>query len=109
MRDGKLPLKFLNCPNCGNKMEKGYLTLISGAASALFFSEKMVSWALTSTLPVGTSDKDLIMDNSIVLALKDNYRREGFRCKDCDLVVIDRKKYDLRGYSALEGKNEFNF
>ena len=109
MRDEKLPFLTLKCPSCGKRMEKGYVTLISGYASALFFSEQKISWALTSTLPVGTSDKDLIMDNSLVLALKDDYRREGFRCKDCQLVVIDRKRHDYTGYSALEGKNEFNF
>ena len=109
MRDEKLPFQSLKCPSCGNRMEKGYVTLISGYASALFFSEQKISWAMTSTLPVGTSDKDLIMDNSLVLAVKDNYRREGFRCKACQLVIIDRKRHDYRGYSALEGKNEFDF
>jgi len=40
MGDEKLPFQSLKCPSCGNRMEKGYVTLISGYASALFFSEK---------------------------------------------------------------------
>ena len=99
----------LNCPKCGKEMEKGYVTLISGKASALFFSKDKIAWAWTSTLPVGTSDKDLIMTDSVLLAMADMYRREGYRCKPCELVVIDRKKHDYRGFSAAEGKNEFNF
>jgi hypothetical protein len=86
------------------------MLLSLAAMLLLYFSvKKRFRGVFTSTLPVGTSDKDLIMDNSLVLALKDNYRREGFRCKDCQLVVIDRKRHDYRGYSALEGKNEFDF
>ena len=86
MRENELPFQ-MKCPNCGKEMERGYVTLISAYASSLYFSREQIPWVF-----VGGKDKDLIMGNSAVLTLKKNYRREGFRCKNCELVVIDRKE-----------------
>jgi hypothetical protein len=104
MRESKLPLQ-LKCPNCGNKMEKGYVALITDRASVLYFSREIIS-AWTGS---PGKEKDKIIGSNLVSALRNDYIREGFRCEDCDLVIIDRKKYDYKGFSALKGENEFNF
>jgi DNA-directed RNA polymerase subunit RPC12/RpoP len=92
----------LNCPKCGKEMEKGYVTIF-GRGSGLHFSREELSiW--TGTMGKET---DRIMGSSLVDDIKGNYKKEGYRCKTCNFIVINRKKHDYRGFSAAEGKNEF--
>jgi len=98
----------MDCPKCKKEMERGYVSLVTDGASGLFFSEEKISRFSVYNVRESSKKMESILYNSLVLGFENNWMREGYKCQNCNIVVIDRNKDDsLFRDPRKETDNEF--
>ncbi len=74
---------MVDCPKCKKVMEHGFVYLRSGYGSALYFN--------TEEPPlIGLREKgEEILKYSALSRGKDKWLRNGYKCTDCGVILID--------------------
>jgi len=67
-----------NCPICGRKMEKGYVTAFS---SPIFWGKEKTRWSTWSAEVIAGSRVQMVNPNA-----------EGYMCRSCKIVLFYGEK-----------------
>jgi hypothetical protein len=72
----------MKCPNCGEEMEEGYVTL-DGEGTALCWSK-----VKPSVPRIVWKEKETLLRSSIFHLNEEHWLRKGYRCANCKLVTF---------------------
>lgn len=74
----------ISCPLCNTTMVRGYIIQM-GSGGTVYFSKEKLSWGLGNLGTLG-KEKETILED-----FPDNYSRTGYKCNNCNAVLIQGK------------------